>query len=300
MPYPGPTTFPGLPVYPGVTAFTVSNGRLTLFTTIPGVPAAPPTHGLVASAVRPDVQRWEQGLAWVPERCGSPYQLVPWCDVPEVGYVAPRAGAAYHRPVGLRTADECSTLGGPVDLERVRRVAVAQAPFAIARELWEGDLTQTDPYDLDGVSSTNAYLASPDATVVGASAANHSVGVGRLEQSALEATHGQQVMVHVPVMLLPQLADTVQPVGNQLITRAGNILVGDAGYPGTGPAGQAVGATVWIYATSPVAVLTSPWVIDTDDTSTVDRATNTRTVWATSVFAALFDPCVHLATEITL
>lgn len=271
-----------------------------MFTTIPGVAAAPPTRGLVASAVRPMFTRWEQGLAWVPERCASTYQLVPWCAEPAEGYVSPRADAVYYRPVGLRVADECSTLGGPVDVDRVRRVAEAQTSYAIARELWLGTLTQADPHEVDGADATNAYLAFEDAEVVGASAADHGVGVGRLEQAAMEATHGQQVMIHVPVILLPQLADTVSPEGNKLITRAGNILVGDAGYPGTGPEGQAPGATVWIYATPPVVVLTSPWVIDVDDASTVDRATNTRTVWASRVFAATFDPCVHFATEITL
>jgi hypothetical protein len=270
-----------------------------MFSTVAGVPAAPPVRGLVASAVRPDVARWEQGLAWVPERCGTDYQLVPWCDVPAEGYETPRAGAAYYRPIGLRVADECSTLGGLVDEARVRRVAEAQTSYAIARELWLGTMTQADSHEVDGSPATNAYLASEDATVVGASAAGHAVGVGRLEQAAMEATHGQQVMIHVPVMLLPQLADTVSIEDNRLITRAGNLLVGDAGYPGTGPEGEAAGATVWIYATSPVAVLTSPWVLDLDS-SAVDSATNTRTVWASRVFAAIFDPCVHLATEITL
>jgi hypothetical protein len=45
---------------------------------------------------------------------------------------------------------------------------------------------------------------------------------------------------------------------------------------------------------------TGDWEFVTDDPSTVDRGKNTRVTWAATVFAALFDPCVHFATEITL
>lgn len=278
------------------------------FAYVPGVPAAPPTSGLVAAAVRPDTstpawEHWELGLSWTPERCGTSYQLAPYCQEPPDGYEAPRAGAAFYRPVEHRHADECSTLGGPVDLERVRRVADAQGPFVIARELWTGEASTADPFDGQAGSGpdVNAHLASSDADIIGGSATDPLTGFGRLEQAALEASHGQQVYLHVPVMLLPRLRDVVMArVGSQLLTTAGNVLVADGGYPGTGPAGQAVGATAWAYATSPVQVLTSPWDIDPDEQSRVDRTTNTRTTWASRVFAALFDPCVHLATEITL
>lgn len=267
-----------------------------MFANAPGVPAAPPTSGLVASAVRPVIDRWEQGLAWVPERCATGYQLVPWCDEPAVGYSPPRPGAAYHRPVGLRVADECSTMGGPVDTERVRRVAEAAAPFAVARELWGGALGQVDPFTVGGETRVNAYLASSDAEIVTA-ATDPLVGFGALEQAAMEAAGGQHVMLHAPVRALPVLADCFRHVGQTLITHAGNVLVADPGYPGTSPAGV---AGTWLYATSPVAVLMSPLVIDPDEASRVDRATNTRTVWTSRVFAAVFDPCVHLATELAV
>ncbi len=277
-----------------------------MFANVPGVPAAPPTSGLVAAAVRPDPsdpdwKNWEQGLGWVPERCGTSYQLAPWCAEPDA-HTAPRAGSAFYRPVEHRHADECSTLGGLPDMERVRRVADAQGPFVIARELWSGTASTADPHPLDdGTDAVNAHLASPAADIVGTGSASPLTAFGRLEQAALEASNGQQVYLHVPVMALPLLRDVVMArAGSQLLTVAGNVLVADGGYPGTGPTGQAVGATTWLYATAPVVVLTSPWEIDPDDVSRVDRATNTRTTWASRVFAATFDPCVHLATEITL
>ncbi len=304
MPYPGTSVFPSGNLYPGAVGFTIVDGQLTLFTNVPGVPAAPPATGLIGSAIRPDLARWESGLAWIPERCATTYQLLPWCIAPVGTYTHPHPGAAYYRPVGLRFADECTTLNGPVDYARITRTAEAQTPFAIARELWTGATSLTDPYIIPktGATATNDYLASPAATIVGTGGASMAVAFGRLEQAALEASQGMPVMIHVPVRVLPQITSLylIREPGPTLITWAGNTVVADAGYPGTGPAGQAVAATAWMYATTPVAVLTSPLVVDENDAWQVNRDTNTRTVWANRVFAATFDPCVHLATEITI
>jgi hypothetical protein len=166
-------------------------------------------------------------------------------------------------------------------------------------ELWTGEPTQTPRTRSAGQQRTNAYLASPDADVVTGSGTDPVVAFGRLEQAALEASLGQPVMLHVPVMALGGLNDVFRQVGQQLVTQAGNVLVGDAGYTGSGPAVQQPGATGWAYATAPVAVLTSP-VTFVDGAEAVDPTTNTRTVWGTRVFAATFDPCVHLATELSL
>jgi len=254
---------------------------------------------VAAAGAPPNIDRWESGLAWVQERCGAPYRLVPVCDEPEVDYDAPRASTVYYQPVGLDVADECSTMGGPLDPERVRRVAEATFPFAAARELWTGAGTLADPYDVGGQSG-NAYLASPEATVIGSSTAPPLVALGRLEQAAMEASHGQAVMLHVPLTLSWQLAPSLFRVGTSYLTVAGNVVVADGGYPGTGPGGEPAGATVWAYATSPVAVLASDLEVVADPAETVDRSTNTQTTWAKRVFAVTFDPCVHLATEVTL
>lgn len=270
-----------------------------MFATVPGVAAAPPTFGLVASAERPQIDRWEGGLAWIPERCGVAYQLTPRCAEP-TSYEAPRPGAAYYQPYEIRFADECTTLSGPVDTARVRRIVEAQSPFAIARELWTGEASADDPFVVGGDTLTNAALASADADTVGAAAASALVGIGRLEQAGLEASNGQQIYLHIPIVVLPQIQSYLRQVGSTLYTMAGNVVVADGGYPGTGPAGQTVDDTAWAYATSPVAVLMSPVEIEDDDPATVDRDTNTRTTWGNRIAAALYDPCVHLATEITI
>lgn len=271
-----------------------------MFTPVQGVAAAAPVTGLVAAAVRPTIDRWEQGVAWIPERCGTRYRLVPWCDEPESGYEPNRPGTVHARPVGVQWAEECTTLSGEPDMERIRRSVEAQTPFVVARELWTGEGTQADPFTVDGAARTNPYLASPDADVVGSGPLPATVALGLLEQAALEASGGQAVMLHVPVSVSWLVGEALHRVGQQMVTSSGSVVVFDAGYPGTGPDGQPAGETVWAYATSPVSVLMSAVRLVDSPAHTVDHVSNTRTVWAEREFIATFDPCVHLATEIAI
>jgi hypothetical protein len=206
----------------------------------------------------------------------------------------------YYRPLGVRFADQCSTLGGELDTERLRRIAEATTPFVIARELWDGELSRTDSWTLRGQTHTNAYLASPTATVVTSNATVLRDSLAALEQAAVEAAQGQRVMLHLPTLVTGSLTEYVRRVGQDLVTRQDNVVVVDAGYPGTGPNGEAVGATAWAYATSMVQVRMSDLELITNPTQTVDRSTNTVTAWAERVFAASYDPCVHFAIEISI
>ncbi len=282
-----------------------------MFANTPGVAAAPPAFGLVAAAARPDTTsaewaKWELGVGWTQERCGVGWQLVPWCTDPDnEAYDPPRPGAAYYRPVGVRFADECSTLNGPVDDERIRRVAEASTPFVVARELWAGTATLDEPYSIPGLvgTHTNMHLASSDADTVTSPAGMSAAGaLARLEQAALEDSRGQQVALHVQVAALPALVDAFRNVGGQLLTHAGNLLIADGGYPGSSPAGaiDATGATTWAYATTPPVVLMSPLDPIQDDQSRVERSRNSRITWTSRVIAAVVEPCVHLATQLTL
>jgi len=274
-----------------------------VFEPVRGVPAAPPATGLVVSAGPPPDgdRRWEQGLSWVPERCGSAYQLVPWCAVSDPAtYISPRYAGAYYRPPGVRFADACSTLGGALDTGRLTRIAEATTPFVIARELWDGAMGASDTWVIRGVTYTNQRLADASATVVTSTATTLQGKLAALEAAAVEASRGQRIMIHLPVIATGDLAQFVRREGPNTLTRQDNLVVVDAGYPGTGPAGQAVGATAWAYATSLVQVRTSPLEFITSPAQTVDRATNTVTAWAERVFAANFDPCVHFAVAITL
>lgn len=273
-----------------------------MFEPASGPLAAPPTTGLVVSADHPtDDVRWEQGFSWVPERCGVPYQLVPWCSVADpTAYDPPRHGGTYYRPPGVRFADQCSTLGGALDTERLRRVAEATTPYVIARELWLGEGGSGDIWTIRGSTYGNDRLASPAATIVTSTSTTLRDALARLEHVAVDAAQGQRVMIHLPTLASGSLLDYVHRVGPNLLTNQDNLVVVDAGYPGTGPAGQAVGATAWAYATAMVQVRVSPLEFVTDPRQTVATSTNTVTAWAERVFAAVFDPCVHFAIQVTL
>jgi hypothetical protein len=65
--------------------------------------------------------------------------------------------------------------------------------------------------------------------------------------------------------------------------------------PGAVPAPR---SGIWAYATGPVIARLSPVVSTPDDDSvTVDRRTNLRTLWADRMFGAAFDPCAHFAIQ---
>jgi hypothetical protein len=274
-----------------------------VFEPVQGVLAAPPTTGLVASAERPPDtgQRWEQGFSWIPERCGTGYQLVAWCTTSNPGtYPPPHPTGVYYRPPGVRFAQQCTTLGGEPDTERLRRTAEATTPYVIARELWDGALGATDSWTIAGTTHTNQRLADPTATTVTSPATILRDDLAALEHAAVEASRGQRVMLHVPTLVTGSLGEYVRRVGQDLLTRQDNLVVVDAGYPGTGPNAETVGATAWAYATSMVQIRVSPLEVITDPTQTVDHTTNTVTAWAERVFAATFDPCVHFAVQITI
>jgi hypothetical protein len=275
-----------------------------VFTPVPGTPAEAPLTGLMVSAYKPPDDpnvRWEAGFGYVPERCGYDYQLLPWCDPDDpTAYAIPDHGVSYYRPPAFRVASECSTLGGRLDTAFLRRIAEATTPFAVARELWLGEMGATDSWVLDGVTYSNVRLADPAADVVTTTATTLGGVLAALEYEAADANKGQRIMIHLPITASGELSMYVDKVGSNLVTRSGNLVVIDAGYPGTGPNGEAMGATAWAYATSMVAVRTSPLQMITDPAQTVDRAHNTATAWAERAFAAYFDPCVHFAIQITI
>lgn len=64
--------------------------------------------------------------------------------------------------------------------------------------------------------------------------------------------------------------------------------------PGVAPAPT---AGRWGFATGPVFVKLGPSVVTDDPAVTVDRRTNTQTIWADRMFMAGYDPCCQLAIQ---
>lgn len=201
------------------------------------------------------------------------------------------AEQVYHRPVGFRVERTCSTLGGrdQVDEESVRKQADAVTSFEMARELWTGARTQLNPFTPpEGGSDTNRYLASPDATVL-AGGFTPIDGLGLIEEEARSGNLGLDVMIHVPIQLVPHLEQALVQTGNVLRTQTGAIVVADAGYDGSSPTGELEDDRRWIYATG----IVNHRLSDIDTRDFVDQRINRRTVVAERLFAAYFDPCTH-------
>jgi hypothetical protein len=202
-----------------------------MFVEVQSARATPPTTGLVASAQRPTDTGWETGFVWRPERCITHQEFSPCGDVVGVPDL-PDDGLVYYVPPGYRVRDICTTLSGERDQERVRRQAEAVASFVAARELWTGALTEAEPGTVQGSPYINPYLADGNATIV-TPPTDLTTALRVLEQAAMEAANGQQIYLHVPISALPPGYD-IRRVGNLLYTESDNVIVADAGYPGTG------------------------------------------------------------------
>lgn len=268
--------------------------------------ATAPPHSLIRAAVTnvDGEDGWEKGLTYAPETPGG-YRAFTRCsdatyaDLPD----GPTPVVDYE-PWELQIEHPCdSTLGydrAAFD-EQLRRALEATESYAIARELWAGDLTRgaADAGDITDEERNLALVIGPEVLNGGAAVApKHALGI--LEEAVGHALRGQQAYLHVGRRVQPLLADLFRD-GNLLTTRVGNLVVADAGYPGTPPDGVADAAGVgWLYATGPVVVRRSPVFPPDPDTAVIDTRTNRLTLTTGRVVAATFDPSAHYAVPVDL
>jgi hypothetical protein len=213
-----------------------------LFTEVDAARATLPTAlNLLASALRPEdgAGKWMEGMAWRSELCPTYQGFNPCAELNE----APEEGGdglVYYVPVAYRVADECTTLSGRFDQNRVVRIANAVSSYVVAQELWTGSLTSLDPYDIPNggpLGQVNAFLADGNATVLPAPAgADFMAALAELEDEVRQVTRGQQVFLHAPIHLVNPVAAQLRRVGNELRTATDGIVIADAGYPGTSAA----------------------------------------------------------------
>lgn len=271
---------------------------------VPTPPAAPPLHSLIRAAVtnRDADPDWERGLTYAPEAVGG-YRSLSGCTAQVLDHDTGEAPPVVdYRPWEMQVEDPCYTTFGYDAAEvtaRLGRAVDAVESYAIARELWTGELTAADAA-ADGDLTPNAAFTR-DATVVAAAPVSPRRGLGLLEGAVGDALRGQQAYLHITRTARPFFPELVK-VGNLLYTNIDNLVVADAGYPGTPPEGEAGAADVaWIYATGPVVVRRTPvFYGPTADAEVIDTATNTRRRTAGKVVAATFDPAALFAVPITL
>jgi hypothetical protein len=167
----------------------------------------------------------------------------------------------------------------------------------IAREFWAGAFAQT--VDKDGDDRPNNYLAKAGATGLTTSAgADPTDALACLEQYARDCGCGGRAMIHASADVFTNWVERklVETDGKFAYTELGTIVVMDAGYPGTPPAGIAPAAGVrWAFVTDPVTVRRSDILDVPNGTDWLARATDRKTnevvVRAERAAAVTFDGC---------
>ncbi len=268
------------------------------------VPAQAPRYGLLVAAetINDDV-RWQDGVEWMPEQCGGGGATSVDCfgGTAAIDDAFTNPTLAEADPFLVYAANKCSTIGFPArDYEgRARRALAATESYQIAREFWTGDIAVADSLD-------NIPLADITADTVTTTELDPVAALGRLEGALADCGAGRRGMVHVTAQILVHLvaSQAVQLAGQQYVTPLGTVVVGDAGYPGSGPNGEAAGATQWAYATSMVQIrlapVALPYTYQEAVTQAFDLGPNTILVRAERLALVQWDDCCHFAAEINI
>jgi hypothetical protein len=267
--------------------------------------ARAPLHSLVRAVdtTRDADPDWERGMQYAPEATGG-YRALSGCTAQVLDYGADDGPAPVvdYQPWELEVQDPCPTTFGYDEAAvtaRMQRAFDAVESYGIAHELWTADLSVADSDAGAGRDPNPALTRGP--TVLGTGPVNPRRGLGMLEAAIGDALRGQQATLHISRTARPFFPELVK-VGQLLYTNIDNLIVADAGYPGSAPEGAADAPDVaWIYATGPVVVRRSPLFMGpTALNETVDQATNTIRRTASKVVAATFDPAALFAVPITL
>lgn len=197
-------------------------------------------------------------------------------------------------PFWVEAFDQCSTMGSR-DGHDARADALLDriTSAALAREFWTGALRDDAGWDVGPRLAGN-----DDVTVVTTAAVSPAKAVQLLAGPAAEALLGP-VVFHMTIGAFYGFSTgpALSASGNLITTLRGDLVVADAGYPGTGPDGQAPAAgEAWIYATArPVVHLGRKEDVQQD----VDRSNNTITARASRLALITAVPGVWAA-QITL
>jgi hypothetical protein len=275
-----------------------------LLTRVVAPRATVPVHSLIRAAVTnvDGETGWERGLTYAPESPGG-YRAFAACTDAEYddAGTGPTPVVEY-RPWDLQVVHPCHSTFGLDEVtldEQLGRAMDTVESFAIARELWQGDLTRAAA-DAGDVDAPNLSLVDDPTVLAGGTPQPPKAALGLLQATAGRALRGQQVYVHAAPEVEPHLPDVTRD-GNLLTTRRGNLVVSDAGYPNTAPGGADAAAGVgWLYATGPVVVRRSPIERLGINEGALDTATNTLDLRATRVVAATFDRAALFAVAVDL
>lgn len=196
---------------------------------------------------------------------------------------------------------DCSPVG-MADAQKIATDALQQsAPYDVERAFWTGRAANTAVVFPHLAATADVLdgdvILQSTATVAATGSPSPSVALGLLEQAIADCSNGQGV-IHVQRKVLPALfkSQLIEARGGQLVTKSGNLVAAGAGYPGTGPAGQAITATTsWMYATGAVFMYASQARVN-ELREALDRSTNTAKFIAERTYVIGWD-CCHAAVQ---
>ena len=253
-------------------------------------------------------QRWVGGYRFLPEQQCSVGTTRDACT--DTQLTVPTLGSSTDWIVGIPTivenGDSCSAFGFEAhDYQgRATRALTGSESKQIASEFWTGTVARAESWDnqylqagYDTSSGLVHWLNSGGAVSPGAALALIEEGIASHSNGAPAAIHCTRQMGSA----LSELGNTFRSVDGLIYTYMGNVIIPDAGYPGTGPSGEAVGATQWIFATGLPVVRRSPIEIYPEFFhEALDRTVNTVTFRALRFMSVSVPPCPLVACSVTL
>lgn len=230
---------------------------------------------------------WQNGIQWETLGC-APVSGIgdPQCD-PAVTTGLPKnldngAGdLGEATPFTVYGVYTCNPVGHTLDYaqQRATEHLLAREEARVEQALWTGDL------------DNGGFAAGATEAGTGMSLAR---AVARIDEW-LAVNYGSQGVIHMTreaaLLGLSELALTVK--GNSLVTALGTPVVAGAGYPGTGPAGQAPAVnTTYLYGTPALSGYRSEvFPAVTPVAAGLDRGTNDLHAVAERTYVVGYDPC---------
>ncbi len=275
-----------------------------MFTIVAAPQPAPPFHSLVRAAVTnlDGEPGWERGLTYAPETLGG-YNALAACSAETVEHpLDDPPGVIDYEPWLLQVEHPCRSMtgyDGPAIDAELRRALDATESYAIARELWLGEVTRAVETAGDRDRRNLSLTDGPEVLNAGDPLSPRRA-LGLLQQALGDSLRGGRAIIHTAREVEPELRDLTRE-GNLLTTRLGNLVVADAGYPGTPPDGEVAAPGVgWLYGTGMVVVRRGAVRVDGPEAEVIDTQTNTPLRRIDRPVAATFDKTAHYAVAVTL
>lgn len=259
--------------------------------------------------------RWIDGFQFLPEDCTGghivdPCQLGAGADTADARSV-PGDVVGPIQPYIIEASDTASTWHPePYRLARAQRKLLAVQSRVMEAEFWSGTKAASQGW------TNNQYLTNPTGLTVlpvpGAGSAFGLVdGLAALEQAIVDGSAWERGVIHADPRLVSHwtYANMVSARGGPpgtLMTQLGTIVVAGAGYPGTGPGAPPESVNPihlsWAFVTPPPQIRLGQITLNQtdEDSYTVDRQANDRTIRVSRFAACTFSPCFRAAALVNM